>query len=84
MWLHRWTTTSFLPIREGVSLLKEKILKQEWFPPYTGGCIGTMDFNSCVRRVSSLYGRVYRHSGSWTQSGNGFLPIREGVSELRI
>ena len=50
------------------------------FPPYTGGCIVFCNQNVRVKRVSSLYGRVYRGALRTFQAYAGFLPIREGVS----
>ena len=72
--------SGFLPIREGVSTIFRILYMNRSFPPYTGGCIEYTEHYVIIKRVSSLYGRVYRRSGCGCIYNKSFLPIREGVS----
>ena len=71
---------SFLPTREGVSLLYIIRSFVVLFPPYTGGCIGRRCAGCKSPEVSSLHGRVYRHYQFPKEQTWSFLPTREGVS----
>ena len=50
------------------------------FPPYMGGCIGTVAADSSGRSVSSLHGRVYHKERIYELASGCFLPTWEGVS----
>ena len=57
---HEEDESSFLPVREGVSLKLELVGKQFKFPPCMGGWIEVTVENLQLIIVSSLHGRVYR------------------------
>ena len=74
----RINTECFLPIREGVSHSESSLRASEPFPPYTGGCIGHGNVRVSVRRVSSLYGRVYRTKKKHSVTTTMFPPYTGG------
>ena len=78
----RINTKYFLPVREGVSHELQPMQGVMSFPPCTGGCIDIPAAIEDAKRISSLYGRVYRRNLSISSVGSNFLPVREGVSPI--
>ena len=73
-----WHVSS--PVREGVSVMADKVTEVTEFSPCTGGCIVPEPTKAPEPTVSSLYGRVYRNGLLRFRKSFCFLPVREGVS----